>query len=141
MAKKETYQALTEEQIKTLVSQGCTAEDFKQVLVVDGLDISRIRNSHFSGQVKIGQLSGKVKSIHGLEKACGIYNAAIADCTIGDGVRIANVGVHIANYDITAGVCIEDVAVMQVPVLLTALGDVAHLNDGDARCHQPPRQN
>ena len=36
----------------------------------------------------------------------------IVDCAIGNEARISNIGVHIANYDICGGACIEDVVTM-----------------------------
>jgi hypothetical protein len=113
MTDRKTYQSLTQNQIKTLEANGCTAEDWNRILVADGFDPSFVRNTELLGQVRIGNLTGKVKSVHGLEKPCGIYNAIVADCTIGDHTRIANIGVHIAGYDIADKVCIENVATMQ----------------------------
>ncbi|MHC4396562.1 MAG: DUF4954 family protein [Planctomycetota bacterium] len=113
MTGRKSYKALAKEQIKALETNGCTAEDWKRVFVADGFDPARVRNTDLLGQVNLGNLTGKVKSIHGLEKPCGIYNAIIADCTVGDHTRIANIGVHIAGYDIADSVCIENVATMQ----------------------------
>ncbi|GAG29829.1 unnamed protein product, partial [marine sediment metagenome] len=87
--------------------------DWNQVFVADGFEASCIRNAHLLGRVEIGNLTGRVKTVRGLEKPCGIDNATIVNCTIGDHTRIANIGVHIANYDIADGVCIENVATMQ----------------------------
>ena len=112
MSDEKSYRTLTEDQIKTLRVQGCTAQDWNRVLVADGFDPSSVRNAHFLGQVKIGNLAGKVKSVQGLEKPAGIYNATIIDCIIGDQTSIANIGVSLANYDIANNVCIENVATM-----------------------------
>jgi len=113
MTRKKSYNAITQDQIDILLSRGCTAEDWDSVKVSGKFNPSCVKNSSFSGQVNIGDLSGTIKSFHGIEKSCGIYNAAIIDCTIGDNCRIANVSVHIANYDIADGVCIEDVSTIQ----------------------------
>ena len=113
MTKEKSYQTLSPEQIQALEANGCKAQNWQHVLITDGFDVACVRNAHFSGHVEIGRITDKVKSGHGLEKACGIYNADIADCTIGDNTRIANIGVHIANYDIADNVCIEDVSLMQ----------------------------
>ena len=113
MASDQTYHPLKDDQIESLCSQGCTAQDWSDVLVADGFDAAMVWNTHFYGEVRIGNLTGSVKDVHGIEKPCGIYDAVIVDCTIGDRTRIANIGVHIANYDISGGVCIEDVATMQ----------------------------
>lgn len=112
MGKGQAYQALTDKQIETMQAQGCTAQDWRQVLVDSAFDTTQVRDVHFAGHIKIGDLSGSVKTA-GLNKPCGLYRATLANCTVGAGCRIANVGVHIANYDIADGVCIENIGVMQ----------------------------
>ena len=105
--------ALTQDQIDALQKQGCTAQDWTQVTVTGAFDTACIKHVDFSGQVQIGNLSGTLKTPQGFAKPCGIYHAALANCTVADGCRIANVGVHIANYNIESGVCIEQVGLMQ----------------------------
>jgi len=107
------YHSLTQDQIKAFTSYGCTACDWSRVKVVENFPLSSLRNAHFLGDVRIGNLTGTVKDTRGLEKPCGIYNAIIIDSTIGNHTRIFNIGVHIANYDIADKVCIEDVGTMQ----------------------------
>lgn len=111
--RQTTYKNLTAEQIKQLQQQGCCAHQWNQVKVADGFDPAKVSNSCFIGEVSIGSQKGSVKSADGIEKPCEIYNAMIINSTIGDDVRIANVTVHIANYDIASNVCIENVATMQ----------------------------
>ena len=94
------YRALTDGEVDVLTEQGCSTLDWDKVVVTDGFNAARVRNTHFIGEVKIGSLSGNVKSCSGLDKTSGIYNAIIADCTIGNDCRIANVGVHIDHYNI-----------------------------------------
>ena len=113
MSQQNTYRNLTQEQIKILQNQGCSAEDWSLVKVADGFNPARIRNAQFFGWVHIGRFTGKIKLAGGLEKPSGIYNAIIANCTIGNDVRISNIGVHIANYDIGPNACIENVGTMQ----------------------------
>ncbi|MFC1738770.1 DUF4954 family protein [Planctomycetota bacterium] len=113
MTNENPYHSLTQDQIKMLMSQGCRSEDWSQVKIADTFDTSRIINAHFLGKVEIGNLTGTTKGLRGLEKPCGIYNATIADCTIGNHTRIANVAVHIANYDIADSVYIENISTMQ----------------------------
>ncbi|MBN1436216.1 MAG: DUF4954 family protein [Sedimentisphaerales bacterium] len=130
-----TYKNLTDDQIKTLTDQGCSALDWKNIQVADGFNPVRARNTHFSGNVKIGSLSGNVAGVHGIEKTSGIYNANIHNCTIGDNSRIANVGVHIANYNIGSNVCIENVGTIQTnPNATFGNGtEVEVLNEGGGR--------
>lgn len=113
MVNKSQYRNLKPDEIQALQNQCCTAADWNLVKVAESFDTSRIQNTSFIGTVKIGNLSGSVTSSHGITKNAGIYNAAIADCVIADNVRIANVAVHIANYDIGQSACIEDVGTIQ----------------------------
>jgi hypothetical protein len=99
----------TQDQVRRLASQGCTADDWSQATIDSRCDMADLRNCHFRGSVSIGKLAGCVKDVHGIEKPCGIYNATVVNCNVSDAVRIANVGVGISNYDIGDGVCIEDV--------------------------------
>jgi len=113
MEEKGNYRILSQEQIKSLQQQGCTAEDWREVFFADDFDINRIRNVQFAGRVEIGTIAGSIKDALGVEKLCGIFEATIINCTIGNNCRIARVGVHIANYDIADDVCIENVGSMQ----------------------------
>jgi len=112
MSKQNSYKNLTQEQIKILQSQGCWAQDWSLVKVADGFEPERVRNVQFLGRIYIGRFTGNIKLAGGLEKPSGIYNATVANCTIGDDVRISNIGVHIANYDIGSKACIENVGTM-----------------------------
>jgi len=107
------YINLTNQQIETLTKQGCTAEDWSKVAVAEGFDTSRLVNVSFCGSVQLGDLTGTIEDVNGTAKNCGIYNATLIDCTVGNNCRIANIGVHIANYEIADNVCIENVGTMQ----------------------------
>lgn len=113
MNDNETFRTLTTREIELLRMQGCFAEDWATIEVADGFDPACVRNSHFSGVVRLGRFAGTVRLPNGFEKPSGIYDAVISNCTVGDDTRISNIGVHIANYDIGERVCIENVATMQ----------------------------
>ncbi len=113
MPKTTDHKALTPVQINALQAQGCTAQDWAQVTVAGIFDAAGFKDVTFCGPVQIGDLRGSINTAQGMTKPCGIYNATLANCTVADGCRIANVGVHIANYNIEAGVCIEHVGLMQ----------------------------
>ena len=129
------YKALADDQIRMLASRGCSAEDWSDVSVTEAFDARNIRNARFTGRVQIGDITGKITGPGGIEKDCGIYDATIINCSIGDGTRIANVGVHIAQYDIGDNVCIENVAAMQTnPQATFGNGvEVAVLNEAGGR--------
>ena len=114
MTGKNTYKPLNAEQVQQLQSQGCTAHDWKKIFVTNDFDAHRVKDTCFIGQVKIGATCGSIKDVTGLEKACGIYDATIADSAIGDNCRISRIGVHIANYDIESNICIENVGTMHI---------------------------
>jgi hypothetical protein len=92
-------------------------------------------DAHFEGRVDIGSLGGSVTSASGLERPCGIEEATLINCTVGDGVRIARIGSHIASYTIGDGACIEDVGVLQTnPGATFGNGvEVEVLNEGGGR--------
>jgi uncharacterized protein DUF4954/uncharacterized protein DUF6819 len=107
------YRKLTAAEIQLLESQGCSALNWDRVEVEEGFRPVRVRNTHFDGTVKIGWHSGALPTALGTEKISGIFNAYLSNCTIGRDVRIANVGVHIANYDIGDKVTIENVGLLE----------------------------
>ncbi len=96
-------------QIATLTTQGCRCDDWSRIVFTHAIDISRIRNVTFIGTVTVGDNRGTI-TVDGLERECGIYDATVANCTIGDNVRIANIGTTISNCIIGENVVIEDVA-------------------------------
>ena len=113
MSQTVEFRSLTTEEITTLTGQGCSALSWEAVEVAEGFKAVRVRNTHFSGSVKIGRLAGDLSTPSGLAKAAGIYGCYIANCNIGNDVRIANIRCHLADYDIGDGAYIEDVGTMQ----------------------------
>jgi hypothetical protein len=114
MTAEKSYRALTQDEIKTLESQGCSAGDWNLVRVVDGFDPARVKNARFSGTVTVGRLEKKVSLFGGIERDTGLYNATIHNCRIGHNVYISNVEDYIANYDIEDDVIINHVALLAV---------------------------
>jgi len=106
-----TYLQLNEKQIAQLTLQGCAAADWRQVMIVPNLDLARIQNAYFFGSVRIGDVSGS-HTVDGVELHSGVYGASIANCDIGDSVRVANIGSVLSNYIIEKNVLIEDVAAL-----------------------------
>jgi hypothetical protein len=135
MSASNAYSPLTDQQVEQLKSQGCRADNWSAVAVADGFDPDRVHDVRFEGEVKIGSLAGTVTCASGLDRTCGIQEATVINCTIGDGVRIVNVGSHIANYTIGDGACIEDVGVVQTnPGAMFGNGvEVEVLNEGGGR--------
>src|SRR4051794_32870951 len=94
---KSNYRSLRADEIRQLAEQGCTAEDWGGVRVAEPFRGERLRNVEFVGTVILGSMAGDVQRTGAQAKPCGIYQARLQDCVVGDGVRIANVGSHLAN--------------------------------------------
>jgi hypothetical protein len=135
LASESSYRSLTQAEIQRLAAAGCTAEDWSAVRVTDPFDPARVRGAHFAGSVRIGALGGSVVGATGLEKPDGIYHAYLADCDLGDHVRIANVGAHVARYNIGDGASIEDVGTLETnPGATFGNGaEIEPLNEGGGR--------
>ena len=105
----DNFRNLTDAEIAALEAGGSSAENWSDILVADGFDPSRIRDSVFSGPCRIGSLSGYFSLPGGVTKPAGIYRATLHNVTVGDNVRISNVRSYIANYDIGDGAHIGNV--------------------------------
>ncbi|KPK09041.1 MAG: hypothetical protein AMS20_01135 [Gemmatimonas sp. SG8_28] len=102
---------LTQDQIDLLTAQGCTADDWSKVTLDPSADLSRFRNAHFRGHVRVGANAADV-SVDGVRLPCGIFDATVANCSIGAHVRIACIGSAVARYDIADGAVIQNVAAL-----------------------------
>lgn len=109
MKKNQKYRALSVSEIETLQRQGCSSADWNQVQVSSLFVAANVIAAHFSGNVRIGDNSGTVEFSGGIIRNCGIYNASIHNCTIGNHVYIHHVSNYIANYDIQDYVVIENI--------------------------------
>jgi NDP-sugar pyrophosphorylase family protein len=103
------YRNLTDREIEVLRAGGCRAQQWGLVRVCPEFDVSRITGVSFFGEVMIGENTGVVK-IDGVERPCGLYNAAFSCCRIGKNVLIRNVRIPVGNYRIEDNVVIEDVS-------------------------------
>ncbi len=103
------YRSLSAPEVETLKQQGCSATDWSLILVNPKFIPENIRNVQFSGSVKIGDNSGTIEFSGGILRNCGIYNASIHNCTIGDQVYIHHISNYIANYDIQDHVILENI--------------------------------
>ena len=111
---KQDGEELSSQQIATLENQGCRCDDWSQVRIAAGLDLSRIRHAYFSGEVFIGFMENQVMLFGGIQRNTGIYNATIHNCRIGNNVYINNVENYIANYKVEDDVVIDHVSLLAV---------------------------
>ena len=129
------HQPLTQENIEQLTAQGCYCSDWSQISITALTDLSKIRNTQFSGKVKLGAITGCNVSYGGVSRANGIYNAHLHNCEIGDHPFIQNTKNYIANYTIGNNVVIENISMIAVEGVST-FGNgtlVEAINEGGGR--------
>lgn len=100
---------LTNEEIKQLTAQGCTARNWAEIEVAEPFHPEYIRQVAFSGKVKIGRLQTEYTLPGGFTVHSGIYRSTIHNCEFGDNVHIYNVHNYMANYRVGDNTCIENV--------------------------------
>ncbi|MDR2040653.1 MAG: DUF4954 family protein [Bacteroidales bacterium] len=108
------YRKLTIQEVEVLENQACRCENWESLEVADQFDPSYVRNSNFSGNVRIGKFEDEVTFFGGVKKHTGIFNATIHNCRIGDNVYIGQIRNYIANYEIKDHVVIENVDLLAV---------------------------
>ncbi len=131
----KAYRPLTEGEIRTLAERRCACADWSGVRVAEGFLVERMAGVHLAGQVRLGRNGGRLGGAGSLAKECGVYNASLRDCVLEDDVRIANVGVHVANYTIGRGACVENAGLLETRAGAT-FGNgvvVAPVNEGGGR--------
>ena len=106
---KNMFRKLTAEEISSLESNGCTAEDWNDVEVSPRFDATKVSHAAFSGTCRLGAFATAFQCPGGVSKPAGIYHATLHNVTVGDDCRLSNVRSYIANYDIGAGTHIGNV--------------------------------
>lgn len=85
------YRPLTRQELTMLVSNGNRSNNWDNVLVRDGINISLIEECTFFGLVRIGRLEPCYMEFSELRVPVGIYRSLIVSCDIGNNVSIQNV--------------------------------------------------
>lgn len=107
----DNFRALTPDEISILESNNCSADNWQNITVSDFV-ADRYKNVSFSGKIILGNAGGWHTEPSGVRKPCGIYNATVHNCEIGDNVRISDVTGAIANYRIGCGTSVSSVGNM-----------------------------
>ena len=110
----EQYIPIAKKQIKQLENQNCQCDNWKDVLVSPDFKPDNVKNTTFSGRVKLGRLDKLINFYGGVNKPAGIYNAYLHNCTVGNNVYISNVTNHIANYIIEDDCIIDHIDLLAV---------------------------
>ncbi|MHC4157621.1 MAG: DUF4954 family protein [Planctomycetota bacterium] len=108
------FRPLSTEEIAKLTGEGCSCDDWSKVLVAERFDPTKVKATHFSGDIKLGVFEKQVSFLGGVTKPAGITNARIHNCTIGNNVYIDQIRNYIANYVIEDDVVIENVDLLVV---------------------------
>lgn len=103
---------LTDIEISILEEQGCTAENWSEVIVGDGFMANYVRNVNFYGHVEIGSMTGTVIVDEDFQRRSTIRNSTLNNVTIGDDCFIENVRGYISNYDIADNCYISNIGVI-----------------------------
>jgi hypothetical protein len=102
------YRDLTGNEIKDLISNGCSCENWNYIKVKDGFDATSCKNVIFSGEIRLGIYNKPVVDESGISQKCRISNTQLHNCTRGSNVLISNTGEYIANYHIEDDVIIRN---------------------------------
>lgn len=106
------YRKLTKEEIAQLESAACTCQDWGKVMVKDGFTTEYVRNTRFSGDIRLGLFNGEFSLAGGMKKHSGLYHVTLHNVTVGDDCCIENVKNYIANYIIGQRTFIENVDII-----------------------------
>ena len=107
-----SYRKLTPEEIGVLKGQMCSATDWEQIEVAEGFAPEYVRNTRFSGQIRLGVFNKEFELPGGIRKHSGIFYATLHNVTVGDNCCIENVKNYIANYVIGHDTFIENVDII-----------------------------
>lgn len=94
---------LTETEITTLLSQGCTCAAWETIEVDEAFRASRMWRVRLSGEIKIGALTGTFELPGGIVRKAGLFDCTLHNVVIGDNCLIDRVEGGIANYVIGRG--------------------------------------
>ena len=106
MTKK--YRKLKQAEIRSLISNGCSCEEWDRITVLEGFNPLQCRNVIFSGNIKLGIFDKPFVDESGVSTPGGILNARLHNCTIGSNVVINKLGECISNYVIEDGTVIKN---------------------------------
>ncbi|MDR1543485.1 MAG: DUF4954 family protein [Prevotellaceae bacterium] len=129
------YRKLTKQELETLQNQGCTADDWGNIEVVEDFLPDFIKNVQFFGHNKMGKFNKIFKLENGVKRHSGIFNATLHNCVIENDVYIADIHNVIANYEIQQGSFLTNIGTLS-KTPKTAFGNgvlVATVNENGER--------
>lgn len=109
----DRFRPLTAKEIKQLVANGNSSDNWKNVLVSNGFDCSLVRQCNFYGLIRIGKMEPFYLEFHDIRLPVGLYNSSIISCDLGDNVVINNVN-YLSHYIVGNEVIIVNVNEIEV---------------------------
>lgn len=106
------FRKLTEGEVRTLEAHLCTAADWDMVEVSEDFSPEHVRNTRFSGRIRMGAFRKEFALPGGMRKHSGLYHATLHNVVVGDDCCIENVKNYIANYTIGHDTFIENVDII-----------------------------
>jgi hypothetical protein len=88
---QDRWRHLHADEVKRLVQNNNTSDNWDDVFVTDPFDPARIINTSFYGLVRIGRIQNVILEHHDLQIPTGITNSMIISCDIGDDTAIHHV--------------------------------------------------
>ena len=133
--RSKDYRNLTPGEIKALEVNGCSADDWRKVLVRDPFDPRNVRQATFQGDVRVGRLGESFASHDSIPRRSIISRANLNRCSIGDNCHISNVNGWLSNLDIADRVLIENAGTIACRGETTFGNghEIAVLNEGGGR--------
>lgn len=86
----DSWRNLRSQEVELLVKNGNRAESWDEILVTNEFDPEQIRNTGFSGLVRIGRLRSAVLEHHDLRVHTGVTNSTVVACDLGDDTAVHN---------------------------------------------------
>ncbi len=110
---RQRYRPLTTDEIATLEKRGCAAENWRHVLVGETFAPHLVRDTVFTGEVRLEGWRDRTQRYGGASGEFGIAHAHLHNCTVGPDVLIRNIGRRLADYEIGEGATIHNVACLE----------------------------
>lgn len=107
------YRKLNSREIKMLIANNNSSDNWNMVEVADPFNPSLINNCKFYGWVRIGKLESVFLEFHDVRLPVGLYNSSIISSDIGNNVVINNVN-YLSHYIIGNEVIITNINEIEV---------------------------
>jgi hypothetical protein len=111
LGRQPDWRHLHAHEIETLVKNANTCADWDMFLVADPFDPHLVRNSEFSGLVRIARLEAVMLEHHDMQMPAGITSSVLISCDVGENVAIHNVR-YLAHYIVGDNVMLLNISEM-----------------------------